>query len=159
MKKGFTLIELLVVIAIIGILAGVIFVALGGARDRAGDAKRKTEIAQFGRFLALGCYTPDAGDGDYDIADIAGELQTKFPQQADLFNNLPKDLNGGTDSETFYRYQVSGSNCVLYANLEDPNEAVTLPALTDPTPGGGTGVLQGSSVGNNGTDLYFQVGY
>lgn len=45
-QKGFTLIELLVVVAIIGILATLGTVSLSGARAKARDAKRLSDVKQ-----------------------------------------------------------------------------------------------------------------
>ncbi len=154
---GYTLIELLVVIAIIGILGGIIATALFGARAKALDARRKTEISSIGRILKLNCYVPDAGVGDYDLAPILSELRTKNPQYANQIPEL-KDPSSGTASESKYRYIVnSAGKCAMYANLQNEAEKVTLFTISTPTAGGGTGVFEATSNGRNGSPKYFQV--
>jgi len=66
-KAGFTLIELLIVIAIVGILAGLVLVAITGAQRRAREAVVKVTIDNLRN--ALTNYYDDvlyypAGDGD-----------------------------------------------------------------------------------------------
>ncbi len=51
--KGFTLIGLLVVIAIIGLLSTIAIVAMGGARAKARDAKRISDIKQMSTILDI----------------------------------------------------------------------------------------------------------
>jgi prepilin-type N-terminal cleavage/methylation domain-containing protein len=155
--KGFTLMEILMVIAIIGILAAVVLASLGSAKDKARDAKRKAEVSQVGRLLTFSCYTPTAGAGDYDLADVAAELAAKYPQYASQLANVPQDPLTGSDGESGYRYLADSGTCAVYANLEWDGEPVTLTSLTAPTAGGGTGVLNASVAGPNGSTKYFQV--
>lgn len=154
--KGFTLIEILVVIGIIGLLAGGITIATNGVRIKARDTKRKAELSQIGRFFsASNCVIPAAGPGDYDLAAFIGEIKSRYPQASML--QLPTDPKSGSASQTNYHYLVaSADQCILYANLENKDEAITIPAATTPSVGMGTGVLRASSVGPNGTNIYFQ---
>jgi len=155
--KGFTLVEIIIVVAVIGIISSIILISFFGVRERARDAKRKSEIGQLGRFLTLSCYLPDGGEGEYDLVPLAEELKSKYPQHSQYLSNIPRDPKTGTESESKYIYIVNadGTRCALYANLENTEEPITLP-ITVPTPGGGTGVLEAASPGWNGTPLFFQ---
>lgn len=159
MRKGVTLIELLIAVAIIGVLASIVAVAVQPARRKARDAARLVEMNQMGRFLlAISCYAPTAGPGDYDLQVLYEDLVAANPNVANYFPSAPRDPKSGNEASSGYRYAYSADGkCALYANMEDPEARVTLENLSAPTPGGGTGTLRASSDGPNGSPSYYQI--
>lgn len=155
---GFSLIEILVVITIIGILSTFAIIALGSARIKARDAKRKNDISTIGRFMSLSCFMPNAGAGEYDLVDLAAELTLSNPSYSQYLKSVPLDPLSGTIIKSNYTYIVNedGDKCALYANLENKNEKITISNLNEPTPGMGAGVLEGVNTGVNNTNIYFQ---
>ncbi|MBI5037309.1 MAG: type II secretion system protein [Candidatus Kerfeldbacteria bacterium] len=117
-RKGFTLIELLVVIAIIGILATIGLVALNGAREKARDATRKSDLGQIRTGLVL--YSDDYGStypATSGIANVA--LSALAPT---YITRVPDDPQ---DTTRHYRYQACNGGLtapfyILYAQLESP---------------------------------------
>ncbi|MDD4409517.1 MAG: LamG domain-containing protein [Candidatus Pacebacteria bacterium] len=113
--RGFTLIELLVVIAIIGILAGIIIVAMGGASDSANDARRKADINQ----LSKGVMIYKTNNPDTLLPITTCTIGNSCIDNT-IFGNgsVLKDPNGG-----YYTYaSADGNDFIITAKLSDNND-------------------------------------
>ena len=84
--SGFTLIELLVVIAIIGILAGLLLPALGGAREAAKKARAGVLVNSLG--LALKAYYNEYGYWPSSSASPSGANELTVAQNLGLYQIL-----------------------------------------------------------------------
>lgn len=102
-KQGFSFIELLVVVAIIGILAGLAALSVSGARAKARDALRKSDMHHIRR--ALHAYQSDFEE---------------FPESEEVWGDLPsldsnyiKDMPSDPVGTSPYRYATHDSQTAL----------------------------------------------
>lgn len=91
-KKGFTLVELLVVIAIIGGLSALLVPNYMGARERARDSQRKSDLKQIQKALEM--YRQDQNPPLYPTASATnrfGTCNNPFGTTTVYMNKIPCD--------------------------------------------------------------------
>ena len=119
-KKGFTLIELLVVIAIIGILATIGLIALNGAREKARDATRKSDLGQIRTGLVL--YSDDYGSTYPNVTGVAVTVLDAL-LNPNYISKVPDDPQASAGKHYQYIACNTGTSTpyyILYVELESP---------------------------------------
>lgn len=150
--KGFTLIELLVVIAIIGILTAIITANLVGAKSKARDAKKISDLAQIQLTLEqvfdrCGKYPSANGTQINETVEVC-----KNPNDASISYTVDSFISKvPTFYGANYEYYVNDNNnptdYTLRVGLENDNNARIDSGTPSVSPQGGCG--------NAGTVTYY----
>ncbi|XOA42778.1 MAG: type II secretion system protein [Candidatus Nealsonbacteria bacterium] len=115
-NKGFTLIELLVTIAIIGVLSGLVLVSLGGARSKARDVARQSDIRQISAAMELQ-YSDDV---QYPAITVDGSNRINSTSTTpNYLDPWPEDPGGGSHDCN----SIKGAYCAI-ANSVGPDYCV-----------------------------------
>lgn len=130
LKKGFTLIELLIVITIVGILTALVTTNLQGARSRARDTRRKSDLRAIEQSLRL-YYNDNKGfpSSDQSYRIVGCNLSpcswgSSFTSGTNTYiSSLPTDPSSGTTPVNYRYYSGDDNQFLLIANLENLSDS------------------------------------
>jgi len=144
--RGFTIIELLVVVTIIILLTGIIINSLAGARAKARDAQRVSDLGQLQ--LALALFVDRCGQypTTLTLSNATGcPVTTPAITLGSFIGQIPTPPAGAGSTSYDYIFYTSGglkSNYLLHTKLEKGNAAASKGVDTlniyDRTGGNGT---------------------
>ncbi len=118
-EKGFTLIELLVVIAIIGILSGIAFVSIRGARESAYDTQIRSELSQIRSNAEQYYYDSGGAYYEYSTSDGWTNLAEQIPPCSVALQEA--GTNTGDNSEDYTDFDDATE--VYQITIEDGEQA------------------------------------
>lgn len=120
LKKGFTLIELLIVIAIMGVLVALLLPNLAGARERARDSRRKTDLNNLQQAFRL--YYNDSQAFPL-TATITGAWGSTLTSGTTTYMTvLPRDPSSAPSALVNYGYSSDGNSYIILAKLENQSD-------------------------------------
>ena len=126
-KKGFTLIELLVVIGILAMLSALLVPNFMGARERARDAQRKSDLKQIQKALEM--YRQDQTLYPTATSGRFGTCGSSFSSGSTIYmNKIPCDPLAPTP----YYYSPNNTNltfqlCACLENKADSDSSTSCP--------------------------------
>lgn len=141
--RGFTLIELLVVISIISILSAVIVVSVNGARVKARDTKRKSDLKTIqtaleayyyknnsnyikGKFLSFSTSGATAWSSATGLPLLVPTYLPSLPSDPINKQNVPVMMNlTPFNNYGYYYYSGDGNSYYLGTNLEQGGGSLT----------------------------------
>ena len=118
-NKGFTLIELLLVLAIIGVLTSFLLANLIGAKARARDAQRKSDLRQIQ--AAMEMYRADKGNYPTNAEMTCSQTLQDAATGAVYMQKIPCDPLNTAQSYSYNRTSLSTYDFV--ACLENGNDS------------------------------------
>ncbi|MBI4004550.1 prepilin-type N-terminal cleavage/methylation domain-containing protein [Candidatus Roizmanbacteria bacterium] len=125
-KKGFSLIELIVVIAIIGVIAGLLLPNFMGARERARDTTRKSDLKQLQK--ALESYRQDQNPVAYPTVyggsgNALGVCGGQLGSSTVYMAKIPCDPLNTTPTPYYYNPDNTNLKFTLCSCLDNKGDA------------------------------------
>ncbi len=140
-NRGFTLIEMLVVIAIIAILTGIIVTNMSGAKAKARDAKRISDLGNIQMALELyfdrcNLYPQSDGvtvgqGGDSSSCGRQKPGGTQYYSMSDFIETIPTPPNSTSAEVYAYKATPDGRSYMLHTSLEVQNDSITKDSVPD----------------------------